>query len=92
MSPFSGKPSPIADDYTVFVQVVNSGGVVNKWIAGRCRARTYQPMAHRRVIRDPYVLCCPSELPEDNYQLLIGLYRLFSLRQVPVLAGKLPRG
>ena len=38
------------------------------------------------VIGDPYLLYLPAELPEDNYQLLIGLYRLADLQRVPVLA------
>ncbi|MDA0241888.1 MAG: DUF2723 domain-containing protein [Chloroflexi bacterium] len=77
----------MSDDYTVFVQVVNSGGVVVQVDSWPLQG-TYPTSQWRigEVIRDPYVLYLPAELPEDNYQLLIGLYRLADLQRVPVLA------
>jgi hypothetical protein len=78
--------APISDDYTVFVQVVNSGGVVVQVDSWPLQG-TYPTSQWRvgEIIRDPYLLYLPTELPEDTYQLLIGLYRLADLQRLPVL-------
>ena len=68
--------SPIAQRYTVFTQVLNPAGQVvaqqdNPPVNGTAPTDTWQPGA---VIRDPYRLALPNDLPPGAYQLIAGLY------------------
>jgi hypothetical protein len=79
--------APMAEDYTVFVQVLDAQdrlvGQVDAWP----RQGTYPTSQWRpgEVIQDPYVVQLDSNLPPGAYRLQVGWYLLADLRRLPVL-------
>jgi hypothetical protein len=68
--------SPVTARYTVFTQLFDPTGTLvaqqDNWpVAGLAPTDTWNPGA---VIRDPYQLTLPSDIPAGEYQLLVGLY------------------
>ncbi len=75
------------EDYTVFVQVLDENdrivGQVDSWpVQG-----TYPTSQWRtgEIIEDPYRVQLNGELSSGQYKLNVGLYRLETLRRLPVL-------
>jgi hypothetical protein len=66
----------ITESYTVFTQLIDSAGQVaaqqdNLPVQGLAPTNTWQA---NLVIRDPYRLAIPAELPPGAYRLIVGLY------------------
>jgi len=79
--------APMAQDYTVFVQVVNAQdqivGQVDSWpVQGTHATSDWRP---GEVVRDPYEVQLAETLSGSRYRLLVGLYRLDTLQRLPVL-------
>ncbi|MCL4861122.1 MAG: hypothetical protein KJZ93_17020 [Caldilineaceae bacterium] len=68
--------APVGGRYTVFTQVLNEAGQLvaqqdNAPAAGQAPTDAWQPGA---VVRDPFVLGLPADLPAGDYRLIVGLY------------------
>ncbi len=68
--------APVAQSYTVFTQLLNAQGVVvaqqdNPPVAGQEPTETWTPDT---LVRDPYTLNLPADLPAGAYTLLVGMY------------------
>ncbi len=72
--------APVAQSYTVFTQLLGetgaSAGVVvaqqdNPPVQGQEPTDTWTPGA---LVRDPYLLHLPADLPAGRYRLLVGMY------------------
>ncbi len=68
--------SPVTSSYTVFTQVLDSTGQMvaqqdNLPVNGLAPTTSW---AAGTMIRDPYQLALPANLPAGRYQLLVGLY------------------
>jgi len=79
--------APIADDYTVFLQVVDAQdrlvGQVDAWpLQGTLPTSQWTP---GQTITDPYTIQLDPDMPPGAYRLLIGWYRLADLRRLPLL-------
>jgi hypothetical protein len=66
----------VTESYTVFTQLLDAEGQVaaqqdNLPVAGLAPTNTWLPGV---VIRDPYRLAIPAELPPGVYRLIVGLY------------------
>jgi len=68
---------PIADSYTVFVHLIDSGGKI--WgqedslpVQGKLPTTSWTPGEY---IRDPYTIQVPAEAPADSLSLAVGLYK-----------------
>jgi hypothetical protein len=79
--------APIADDYTVFLQVLDAQdrivGQVDAWpLQGTLPTSQWTP---GQTITDPYAIQLSGDMPPGDYRLLIGWYRLADLRRLPLL-------
>jgi len=79
--------SPMDEDYTVFIQVLDAQdrivGQVDAWpIQG-----TYPTSQWKsgEIVDDPYLVQLAGDLPPGQYRLQIGWYLLSTLRRLPVL-------
>jgi hypothetical protein len=68
--------TPVAERYTVFTQLLNASGQIvaqqdNEPAQGQAPTTTWQPGS---LIRDPYRLALPADLPPGPYRLIVGLY------------------
>ncbi len=77
----------MAEDYTVFLQVVDENdrivGQVDSWpLQGTYPTSQWTP---GETITDPYTIHLDSDLPSGAYRLLIGWYLLGNGRRLPVL-------
>lgn len=68
--------SPITERYTVFTQLFDPAGNLvaqqDNWpVVGLAPTDTWEPQT---LIRDPYQLILPSNIPTGAYQLWVGLY------------------
>jgi len=79
--------SPLADDYTVFTQLLDSSGAL---VVGR----DSQPLGgffptsqwpENEIITDMVRLSLPADLPAGEYSLITGMYQLETLERLPVL-------
>jgi hypothetical protein len=66
----------VTQRYTVFTQLLNANGQIvaqqdNIPVQGLAPTNTWQPGA---VIRDPYRLAIPADLPPGAYRLIVGFY------------------
>lgn len=80
--------APVAESYTVFTQLLNAAHVVvaqqdNPPVTGTAPTDTWTP---NTLVRDPYLLDLPADLPAGRYRLLIGMYDAQGLR-APITAG-----
>ena len=70
--------APLVKRYKVFVQLVNTGGVLvaqrDSEPGGGCTADN--PLAARLVINDQHGLALPSDLTPGDYQIIVGLTML----------------
>ncbi len=79
--------TPINDDYTVFLQVVDAQdrlvGQVDAWpLQGTLPTSQWTP---GQTITDPYTIQLDPDMPPGAYRLLIGWYLLADLRRLPIL-------
>ncbi len=79
--------APLAEDYTVFVQVLDTNdrivGQVDAWpVQGTRPTSQWRP---GETIRDPYTVQLAADLPSGEYRLIVGWYLLADLRRLPVL-------
>lgn len=79
--------APLAEDYTVFVQIVDAQdrivGQVDSWpLQGTYPTSQWRP---GEVIRDPYSVRLEDPLPPGSYRLLVGWYLLATGQRLPVL-------
>ncbi len=78
--------SPIADDYQVFVHVVNAAG---ERVAGFDKTpldgwwptTMWEP---GQLVNDEIAVPLPGDLPAGEYELRVGLYRLSDLQRLPL--------
>jgi arabinofuranosyltransferase len=68
--------APIGEGYDVFVHVIGEDGTIvaqadQQPVAGLAPTHRWQP---GDIIRDPYTLPLPADLPAGSYRLQIGLY------------------
>jgi 4-amino-4-deoxy-L-arabinose transferase-like glycosyltransferase len=79
--------SPMDEDYTLFIQVLNAQdqivGQVDSWpIQGTYPTSQWKP---GEIVDDPYLVQLATDLPPGQYRLQIGWYLLSTLRRLPVL-------
>ncbi len=79
--------APLAENYTVFVQVLDAQdrivGQVDNWpLQGTYPTGQWSP---GEVVSDPYLIQLDEELPPGQYRLQVGWYLLATLRRLPVL-------
>ncbi|MCZ2115297.1 MAG: DUF2723 domain-containing protein [Anaerolineae bacterium] len=83
--------SQMAEDYTVFVQVLDASdrivGQVDAWpVQGTRPTSSWRP---GEVVTDPYFVQINSDIPPvqpgDSYEVHIGLYLLATLQRLPTL-------
>jgi hypothetical protein len=78
---------PMAEDYTVFVQVLDAQdrivGQVDAWPRQGTFPTGQWPAGER--VRDPYRIQLDGDLPPGDYRLQVGWYLLANLRRLPVL-------
>jgi hypothetical protein len=77
---------PVSEDYTVFVQLLDSEGHLvtqhdGQPLSGYLPTGDWSP---GDVIPDSHRLALPSELPPGCYQLIAGMYILETLERLPV--------
>lgn len=79
----------IEEDYTVFVQVLNEQDKIVGQLDSWPLQGTYPTSAWEvgEVIDDPYAVQLDPELPEENYRLIVGFYRLADFQRLPVLGA-----
>ena len=78
-----------AENYTVFVQVLNSDGQV-VWQADRFPANNFRPTLSWKpadVVSDPYLWDIPSDVASGSYTLIAGLYLNASGQRLPVTSA-----
>jgi hypothetical protein len=66
----------VAESYTVFTQLLDASGAIvaqqdNPPVQGQVPTETWTPGT---LVRDPYLLDLPANLPTGRYRLLIGMY------------------
>jgi hypothetical protein len=78
--------SPIEDDYTVFVQLLDEEGFLRAQIDSYPVAgfRPTSSWLEGEVIRDNYGLMLPSDLPPGDYNLICGMYLLRTMERLPI--------
>ncbi len=79
--------SPVDEDYTVFIQVLDDQdkivGQVDAWpMQGTYPTSQWKP---GEIMDDPYLVQLDADLPAGQYRLQIGWYLLSTLRRLPVL-------
>ena len=79
--------APMAEDYTVFVQVLDSTdqlvGQVDAWpLQGTYPTSQWEP---GEQIEDPYIVQLDPNLAPGEYRLQVGWYLLSTLRRLPVV-------
>ncbi len=79
--------APISQNYTVFVQVLDSSdrivGQVDAWpLQGTFPTSQWTP---GQIVSDPYVIALSPDLPPGPYRLQVGWYLLATLERLPVL-------
>lgn len=79
--------APIGEDYTVFVQILDSKdqivGQIDSWPQqGTFGTSLWQP---GELVADSYQVPLNAELAPGSYELHVGLYLLETLRRLPVL-------
>ncbi len=79
--------APMTEDYTVFVQVLDSQdrlvGQVDSWpVQGTFPTSSWTA---GEAVSDPYVVQLSSDMPPGAYRLHVGLYLLATSRRLPVL-------
>jgi hypothetical protein len=85
--------APMAENYTVFVQVLDAQdrlvGQVDAWpLQGTYPTGQWRP---GEIVPDPHVVLLSGDLPPGDYRLQVGWYLLSTLRRLPVLdAGGAP--
>ena len=79
--------APLAEDYTVFVQVLDAQdqivGQVDSWpVQGTFPTSQWSP---GEQVADRYQVQLPNDLPSGPYQVQVGFYLLSTLRRLSVL-------
>jgi hypothetical protein len=79
--------SPMDEDYTVFIQVLDAHdqivGQVDAWpMQGTYPTSQWKP---GEIVDDPYLVQLAADLPPGQYRLQIGWYLLSTLRRLSVL-------
>ncbi|GEM_PF-2360603 len=74
------------EEYTVFVHLLDAAGHVRAQVDvppqnGMRPTNTWHP---NEVLKDPYLLILPKDLPSGKYQIEVGLYTPSDLKRVPV--------
>jgi hypothetical protein len=78
--------SPIEEDYTVFVQLLDEEGFLRAQIDSYPVSgfRPTSSWLEGEVIRDNYGLMLPSDLPPGDYNLICGMYLLRTMERLPI--------
>ena len=79
--------APMAENYTVFVQVLDEAdrivGQVDSWpVQGTYPTSQWSA---GEVVRDPYRVTLDEALPPGRYRLHVGMYLLETLRRLPIV-------
>jgi hypothetical protein len=79
-------PAPPAQDYTVFVQLLNEAGQLVAQKDNPPGQGLYPTSAWvaDQIFADPYPIALPSALPAGSYRLIAGMYLYPSLERLPV--------
>ncbi len=77
---------PVAEDYTVFVQLLDEAGQVRGQhdsppVNGRYPTRSWLP---GQVVEDPTILTLAPDLPPGEYHIAVGMYELETGRRLEV--------
>ena len=79
--------APIEEDYTVFVQILDSKdqivGQIDSWPQQGTFGTSLWQLGE--VVEDSYLVPLNAELSPGSYELHVGLYLLETLRRLPVL-------
>jgi hypothetical protein len=78
--------APVEDSYDVFVHIVNSHGSIvaqadNKPVHNLAPTNRWQP---GDVVRDKYRIDWSQDLPDETYELLVGMYLRETGQRLPV--------
>jgi len=78
--------SPVEQDYTVFVHLLDSAGHLVAQVDTPPQNGTYPTSAWRsgEMIKDPYHLLIPRGLVPGTYSIEVGLYTAANMKRVPV--------
>ena len=79
--------SPMGEDYTVFVQVLDAQDRIVGQVDAWPRQGTYptSQWSPGETVRDPYQVWLDGDLPPGDYRVQVGWYLLATLRRLPVL-------
>ncbi len=79
--------TPLSENYTVFVQVLDAAdrivGQIDAWPVQGTRPTSQWPPG--QTISDPYRVPLSADMPPGEYRLIVGWYLLADLRRLPVL-------
>lgn len=80
---------PLAENYVVFVHLVDEAGQIKTQHDGLPRAGAYPTpwWPPGRTVDDGHALVLPEDLPEGRYQLVVGLYRQEDGVRLPLADG-----
>jgi hypothetical protein len=81
---------PLDQNWTVFVHLVDSIGSLVAQHDGQPRDGRYPTSVwdQGEVVDDSHLLVLPENLPDGNYQVVVGLYSVESGERLPVLDGE----
>jgi hypothetical protein len=77
-------------NWTVFVHLVDSTGGLVAQHDSQPRDGRYPTSVwdQGEVVDDPHLLVVPANLPDGDYQVVVGLYSVESGERLPVLDGE----
>jgi hypothetical protein len=81
---------PLDQNWTVFVHLVDSTGGLVAQHDSQPRDGRYPTSVwdQGEVVDDPHLLVVPANLPDGDYQVVVGLYSVESGERLPVLDGE----
>jgi hypothetical protein len=80
---------PLPKDYKVFVHVLDGAGQI-AFQQDKLAIDALQPMSRwavGQVLRDPYAIVVPAELPVGEYRVVIGIYDPETGQRLPTQQG-----
>jgi hypothetical protein len=81
---------PLDQNWTVFVHLVDGAGSLVAQHDSQPRDGRYPTSVwdQGEVVDDPHLLALPEDLPDGDYQVIVGLYSVESGERLPVLDGE----
>jgi hypothetical protein len=81
---------PLDQNWTIFVHLVDGAGSLVAQHDSQPRDGRYPTSVwdQGEVVDDPHLLALPEDLPDGDYQVVVGLYSVESGERLPVLDGE----